>query len=106
MKNKLVLSLWGQHRICHLKAFFFSQAGCFGGGLKTCSVSEVLLPLKRLLTNDPKQKLLRIPELFLLSWTDSEVGLIPHVLFLQAVPMMQTVCARGEQRTRGQCLSC
>lgn len=46
------------------ESIFLSQAGCFGGGLETCSVSAVLLPLKRLLTNDPKQELLEFLSCF------------------------------------------
>lgn len=38
----------------------------------------------------PKAEAIRISELFLLSWTDTEVGLIPWAVFVQAVPLMQT----------------
>lgn len=51
----------------------------------------------------PQAETIRIPEMFLHSWTDTEVGLIPCALFVQAVPLMQTesICeSRGEQRSR------
>lgn len=69
-----LLCLQGQHRICHLKALVFSQAGSFGGSSETSSVSAVSLASQEAADELPKVEMVRIPEVFLLFWTDTEVA--------------------------------
>lgn len=77
--------------------FFFSQTGSFGGSSKTSSVLEVSVSCQEAVNDLPKVEMATIPEVFLLVWIDTKVGLILHVLLVQAVPLIQTESVQ-EQR--------
>lgn len=53
---------------------FFSQADSFGGSSETSSVSAVFLASQEAANELPKVEMVRIPEVFLLFWTDTEVA--------------------------------
>jgi len=61
-----LLCLQSQHRICHLKAFFFLKLVLFGGRSEACRVSAASVSCKEAANELPKVEMVGIPEVFLL----------------------------------------